>query len=187
MGPGVHDIKYDDAGHVQSFKIVGTSRVSTVLGIAKGKNIAIQRAKLNAKVELVKWLKEKVASVEKNQDETIIQLKGQAGGELSEEGKETEHLLAQVDSIAEEIIRGTITLNVTHAEHESDGTQNLHIVLGWSKKTNQAAKEVSAALAEPVNANDMTSDKPAIQTGPKQKIKMNIPPKSVTSPAAADF
>ena len=127
---------------------MGTSRFSTVLGIAKGKNIAIQQAKRNAKVELVKWLKEKVAIEETNMEETVIQLKGQRGGELSEEGKGTEHLQTKITSIAEGIIRGTITLSVTIAEPEADGTQNLHIVLGWSKKTNQAAKEVSAAPSQ---------------------------------------
>ena len=44
QGPGVHNIKKDDKGRVQSLIVVGQSRISTVLGAAKGKEIARKKA-----------------------------------------------------------------------------------------------------------------------------------------------
>jgi hypothetical protein len=49
QGPGIHNIKKDDKGRVQSLILVGQSRISTVLGATKGKEVARKRAEQSAK------------------------------------------------------------------------------------------------------------------------------------------
>ena len=58
QGPGVHNIKKDDKGRVQSLVVVGQSRISTVLGAAKGKEVARKRAAQSANAVFVQWLGE---------------------------------------------------------------------------------------------------------------------------------
>ncbi len=180
LGPGVQNIKQDENGHVKTLVVVGTSRVSTVLGLAKGRKIATQRARLNAKAELVKWLQEKVSSMEQDQEETIIQLKGD-GEKQTEEGKSTEHTITKVESFAEGMIRGMITLNLTVSEPEKDGSQTLSIILGWSAKNNQMAKEVRQAIDAPLTGQD--SEKKSNST----KGTKTLPAQSFTAPNASEF
>lgn len=179
LGPGVQNIKQDENGQVKTLVVVGTARISTVLGLAKGKILATQRARLNAKAELVKWLKERVVTMEQDQEETIIQLKG--NGEQNEEGKSTEHPNAKVDSFAEEMIRGTITLDRRISEPEKDGSQILSVILGWSAKNNRMAKEVRQAINAPLTGQD--SEKKSNAT----KGLKTLPAQSFTSPSASEF
>ena len=180
LGPGVQNIKQDEKGHVKTLVVVGTSRVSTVLGLAKDKKIATQRARLNAKAELVKWLREKVSTMEQDQEETIIQLKGD-GENQTEEGKSTEHMITKVESFAEGMVRGMITLNLTVSKPEKDGSQTLSIILGWSSKNNQMAKEVRQAIDAPLTGQD--SEKKTNAT----KGSKTLPAQSFTAPGASEF
>ena len=64
LGPGVHKIQKDEAGRMKSCVIVGQARISTVLGNAKGLELARKRANLSANAEFVKWMEGNVKAVE---------------------------------------------------------------------------------------------------------------------------
>ena len=56
QGPGIHNIKKDDKGRVQSLIVVGQSRISTVLGATKGKEVARKRAEqITGGGDLILW------------------------------------------------------------------------------------------------------------------------------------
>src|SRR5258707_1935816 len=75
-GPGVSNVVRDKKGRILSVLIVGRSRISTVLGATKGKEIAARRASLAADAEFVKWLGSKVDVRESDKDETTLFLEG---------------------------------------------------------------------------------------------------------------
>jgi hypothetical protein len=93
QGPGVHNIKKDDKGRVQSLVVVGQSRLSTVLGASKGKELARKKASQSAKAEFVKWLGDKVEVRESQDNEATLFVQGDEGNDknaLSEAGKAIE-------------------------------------------------------------------------------------------------
>ncbi len=51
LGPGVHAIKKDGKGRITSCIVVGQSRISTVLGKAKGLQNARMKARLDASAQ----------------------------------------------------------------------------------------------------------------------------------------
>ena len=69
--PGVHDIKKDN-GQLKSLKVVGSARISTALGAAKGLEVAQSRAQLSAQQQFVEWIKANVSSIRSSGSETII-------------------------------------------------------------------------------------------------------------------
>lgn len=144
-GPGVYKIEMDKQGRILSCVVVGSSRISTVLGIAKGKEVARQRAELRAKGEFVKWLKEKVSVHQKSDDETIIFLEGNEENDkeaLRESGKSVEKTTATFSTAAEGLARG---LQVVHVEI-SGKEKEYALVLKWKAKTAAAVKEVERDL-----------------------------------------
>ena len=144
-GPGVYKIKTDDKGRIKSCIVVGQSRISTVLGKAKGIETARQRAQLDAKAEFVKWLKEKVNVRQKTDDETIILLEGnegKGGDELKESGKAVEKTSKKMESIAEGLVRG---MEVLHTEVIAKD-QTYTIVYGWDAKAAEATKKARSSL-----------------------------------------
>src|SRR5262249_57301800 len=56
-GPGVSNVVRDKKGRILSVLIVGRSRLSTVLGAAKGQEVAAQRASLMADARFVQRLR----------------------------------------------------------------------------------------------------------------------------------
>src|SRR5207247_5089550 len=107
-----HTIKKDKQGRIQSVVVVGKSRISTVLGPAKGLEVARQRAELDAKAQFVKWLKESVRVQTKADDETVILLEGNDKDGQRESGKTVEKTSQQMESIAQGLIRGLQVLYV---------------------------------------------------------------------------
>ena len=190
LGSGVQNVRLDRKGRVTSFVVVGEARISKALGIAKGKKLAAQRARLNAKAEVMKWMQERVASLEQEHDETIIQMKGD-GDALTEEGKSVEHNLAKIESYADGIIRGMVTLY--QAVEEADGSQMFRIVLGWSAKNSQAAAQVREAMTAPPKKGKPKKETgatpaPAAPAQPRQERKKpSIPAQSATSLDTAEF
>jgi hypothetical protein len=141
LGPGLYAIKKDDKGRITSCIIVGQSRISTVLGAAKGLETARERARLAASGEFVKWLKEKVSIHVKTDDQTTLFLEGAEGNDkdaLKESGKAVESTIKTMDSVAEGLVRG---LQVLHVE-VSDKDKTYSIVLGWDAKTAAATNGV---------------------------------------------
>lgn len=147
LGPGVHKIKTDNKGRIKSCIIVGQSRISTVLGKAKGLETARQRAQLAAKAEFVKWLKERVSVHEKTEDEQILFLEGQEGNDsdaLKESGKAVEKTTKKMESISESLVRG---IELLHSE-VSDKDKTYTLVYGWDAKTAEATKKARKDLNE---------------------------------------
>ena len=152
LGAGVHKIKTNDQGRIQSVVVVGQSRISTALGQAKGLEIARTRAQLAARGEFVKWLKEKVRVRVQTDDETILLLEGSEGKgveALKESGKAIEKTSQQMETVAEGLVRG---LEVLHTEVNAK-EQTYTVILGW------AAKTADAAQAVPTGQNTKSPDK----------------------------
>lgn len=131
LGPGVHHIKADQDGHVRSCIVVGQSRISTVLGKAKGLHTARSRANLAAASEFVKWLKQDVEVRETTEDETILSLEGNRKEDKKtreESGKAVEKNTSQFTAISRGLVRGLQVLHV-----DVDGEEGVYtVVLGWS-------------------------------------------------------
>jgi hypothetical protein len=145
LGQGVHKVKTDDKGRIKSCVVVGQSRISTVLGKAKGLEIARQRATLAARAEFVKWLKEKVSVLETTDDETILLLEGSEENDkdaLKESGKAVEKTSKKMASVAEGLVRG---MQLLHMETSSNG-KTYTLVYGWDRKTAEATKAVREDL-----------------------------------------
>lgn len=140
LGPGVHRIKTDPDGRVQSCIVVAQSPVSTVLGPARGLQIARSRAELAAAAEFVKWLKRSTEVRETSETETVVVLEGtDKGGQASrhETGKRLEKDTAQYTVAARGLVRG---LQVLHVDIDAEeGTYTL--VMGWSADGAAAARQ----------------------------------------------
>jgi hypothetical protein len=144
-GPGVYKVEFDKHGRIQSCIVAGSSRISTVLGAAKGLEVARQRAELRAKAEFIKWLKEKVSVYQKSDDETILFLEGNEDNDKNarhESGKAVEKTTAQFTIFAEGLARG---LQVVHVEVNSNDKEYI-LILKWKSKTAAAVKEVQRDL-----------------------------------------
>lgn len=177
LGPGVHAIKKDNKGRITSCVVVGQSRISTVLGKAKGLETARDRAKLDASGQFVKWLNEKVSIYQKSEDESILFIEGSEDNDkeaLKESGKAVEKTTKKIESLSQGLIRG---FQVLHVE-VSDKDKSYTIVLGWDAKTARAVQGVKEANG------------PGSKTGgdPKQFLPdKKIEDKKVTSPDAKKF
>jgi hypothetical protein len=169
LGPGVHAIKRDKQGRIESCIVIGNARISTVLGKAKGLETAREKARLAASAEFVKWLKEKVSVHQKSEEETILFLEGSADNDkqaLKESGKSIEKTGKRIESVAEGLIRG---LQVLHVEvSEKDMTYTL--LLGWSRENVKAAEQVEKG-EEPKPKDD-----PKKLTDPKAKDAPKVSP-----------
>jgi hypothetical protein len=166
-GPGVYKVVTDLAGRILSCLVVGSSRISTVLGAAKGKEIARQRAALQADVEFVKWLKAKVSVHERREDETILFLEGHEDNDkdaLREAGKATEKTTVLFQSVAKGLVRG---MQVKHFEINAKEA-TLTVVKLWKARTASAVKDVEKDLKSPA------------KTGGKKPIDKKIEDKKVT-------
>jgi hypothetical protein len=136
-----------------------------VLGAAKGKEVARQRAELNAKAALVKWLGEKVAIHQKTEDETILFLEGEEGkgkdkDTIKESGKSIEKTEKTIQSVASSMLRG---MKIVHVEISGE-EKNYTLVMKWDVKGSNAAKELSDELNQGKNRDEKTG------TAPSKKI-----------------
>src|SRR5437868_321701 len=81
LGPGPQKIKKDSKGRIISALFVGQATISTVLGKAKGLELARNSADLAATSEFVKWLKGKARVYESVDQESVVLLEGTEGGD----------------------------------------------------------------------------------------------------------
>jgi hypothetical protein len=141
LGPGVYKIKFDKIGRIQSAIVVGTSRISTVLGAAKGKEVARQRADLRANGEFVKWLKSKVSVHQKDEATTALFLEGREENDkqtMAESGKSIEKTSAKFETTAGGLVRG-----MEVAYFEVKGAQKTYyLVKRWTARGAKAGKEI---------------------------------------------
>ncbi len=179
LGPGVHMVKLDDNGQVISCVAVGESRMSTVLGAARGKQNARNNAALRASGEFAKWLREEVSVVESTSQETILTLESQPdeSGEAAiplESGRAIEKSTAEYTSKANAVMRGLLLLHV----HVDPTSKTCTVVKGWSVANAEAARQARA-------------DNLLDESDPKSNVSPRTSPQlegsTVTSPAAAGF
>lgn len=142
LGPGVHRIKTNRNGQVQSCIVVGQSRVSTVLGTAKGLQTARIRARLGVAAEFVKWLRQDVCVRDTIEDETVLHLEGRQDGDKvsrNESGKAVEKNTVHFTAVSQGLVRG---LQVLHVDvNGKDGVYTL--VMGWSADGAAAARQAA--------------------------------------------
>ena len=183
QGPGIHNIKKDDKGRVQSLIVVGQSRLSTVLGATKGKELARKKAEQSAKAAFVKWLGEAVVVCENAKDETTLFLQGEESKDkeaLSEAGKAVEKSSDTYKSVAAGLVRG-LTLLHTNLNAED---KEYSIVYGWSLANAKSAKDT--ATHDP-GIDEKPPAQPDATSGKSISDKKKIRSQKTTSPEAEEF
>jgi hypothetical protein len=154
LGPGVHNIKKDKKGRVLTLIVVGQARISTVLGGAKGKEMARKKAAQGARAEFVKWLGEAVVVCENAENEATIFIQGEEGKDKdaqSEAGKAVEKTGDSFKSLSAGFVRG---LTLLHTDVNAD-EKECTMVYGWSLANAKAAKHTAT------NDPTIEDDKPA--------------------------
>lgn len=153
LGPGVHKIKTDRQGRIQSVIVIGQARISTVLGASKGTLDARTKSRLATEAEFVRWLKSEVEVHAKNEEETILFLEGNEGNDkdaLRESGKSVEKTSQTFQTRAKGLVRGLQVLGV-----DVDSKNKVYtLVMGWSAKTANATKRVQADLQDDTPKTD---------------------------------
>ena len=170
LGPGVHEIKKDPSGKLKSLKVVGQARISSVLGNAKGLEVAQQKAKLSAQQSYIQWLTTNASSVEVNDEETVITLSGD-GEKTTEQGKGSEKITNVIKSHSDGLIRG---LALVGKDVNADG-ETLTLIYIWSPT--RAAQAVDAAKANSGKEGSGTAS-----GGESQSNKKGIESKTTVSP-----
>ena len=185
LGPGVPpaNIKRDSKGRVQSLVVIGQARLSTVLGAAKGKEMARKKARQSANAEFVKWLGEKVEVHESQDNEATLFLQGEEGNDkeaLSEAGKAVEKSSDSYKSVAEGLVRGLVVL---HSDLNAE-TKTCTIVCGWSLANAKAAKHTATHDPGIGKKSGEEGDKSSSkEVSDKKKIRSE----KATSPGAEEF
>jgi hypothetical protein len=186
-GPGVHNIKKDGKGRVQSLVLVGQSRISTVLGATKGKEVARKRAEQSAKAAFVKWLGEAVLVCENAENETTLFLQGEESNDknaLSEAGKAVEKNSDTYKSVAAGLVRG---LQLLHSDINAEDKEYT-VVYGWSLANAKAAKHTAThdpSIKDRSSAATESGEKES--SGKDVSDKKKIRSQKVTSKEAGDF
>ncbi len=194
LGPGVHHVKPDNKGRIQTCVVVGQSRISTVLGKSKGLQDARTKARLACEAEFVRWLKTKVDVHVKNEEETILFQEGSEENDkeaLRESGKSVEKTTQKFESTAQGLVRGLQVLGVV----EDAKNKRYTLVMGWSAKTANATKKVQADLedADPAKAGNARKPGSAVKgegekTGAaKKRDDKKLEDRKVASPDLKKF
>ena len=151
--------------------MIGSSRISKVLGAQKGIETARRRAEANAQEVFVKWMKTDVKTVQQTKDETTVTLKG-TDNTNSEEGKSVETTTTITEAVAQGLIRGLKLLYLKQDSKEDV----MYLIYGWS------VEDVNLAIeAGEINKNGKgTGDS-------DNKISRKIEDKTVKSSEADKF
>ena len=181
QGPGIHNIKKDDKGRVKSLVVVGQSRISTVLGATKGKEVARKRAEQSAKAAFVKWLGESVMVCENSENETTMFIQGEESNDknaMSEAGKAVEKNTDTYKSVAAGLVRG---LQLLHSDVNAEDKE-CTVVYGWSLANAKSAKDT--ATHDP----GIDDKPPASDSGEKKpNDQKKLHSQKSTSPEAEEF
>ena len=184
QGPGIHNVKKDDKGRVQSLIVVGRSRISTVLGATRGKEVARKRAEQSAKAEFVKWLGDSVVVCENSKDETTLFLQGEESKDKdaqSEAGKAVEKTNDHYKSVAGGLVRG---LTLLHSDLNAEDKE-CSVVYGWSLANAKSAKHV--ATHDPGIEEKPSVPEPPTPTGKDTSNQKKLDSQKSTLPEAAEF
>ena len=185
QGPGVHNIKKDSKGRVQSLVVVGQARISTVLGAAKGKEMARKKAEQSAKAQFVKWVGDSVEVHENQDNEATLFVQGDQGNDkeaLSEAGKAVEKSSDTYKSVSEGLVRG---LQLLHSDLNAEDKEYT-VVYGWSFGNAKAAKHVATSdpgIGEKPSAAESGEKKSSDTDASGKKLRSH----KATSNEAGDF
>jgi hypothetical protein len=163
-GPGVSSVLCDEQGRIRSLLVVGRSRISSVLGASKCKEVALQRASLQADVEFIKWLGSKVEVHESASKETTLFLEGSQDNDstaLRESGKAIEKTSAEHKRISAGFVRGLQTVY----RHVDGAKKELTLAKKWS-----ASRARAIELIDPSNAKSRPASKPADKRIEDEKV-----------------
>lgn len=163
---GINRVRVDPDGAFKSLVVKATVEIDTVLGAAKGKQIALKEAQTRCKAELARWLEEHCVFAETQNKVTTIITKGEeardAAGNVvklrSQEGKEWKVFTESAASHAEAVLRGLITLS---AEVSDENEQELALIMGLSQENMDKAAAVSSALSGNTGAPKPKSPNPS--------------------------
>lgn len=140
-GPGVHVVKRDDKGRIQTCLVVGEARISTVLGKAQGLLNAKKQARLKCEAEFVKWIKTSVDVHAKNENEMVLFLEGSQENDketLKESGKSIDKTSESIQTAAKGLVRG-----FEPVFQDADTKGRIYtLVVRWSAQNVTAAKAV---------------------------------------------
>lgn len=170
LGPGVYEIKTENR-HLKSLKVVGKVRISTVLGKAKGMEIAQQRAHASALIKFTEWLKANVTSSSNDANEVITISEGD-GKDLKEQSKSSETNTDHVTVDAAGIIRG---LALVGKHVDADGGM-LALVYAWSPARAAEAKEAAAANSDDHSATPTEANPSPKPSDSPVKTKTTVSP-----------
>jgi hypothetical protein len=166
LGPGVHEVR-EERGRLKSLKIVGQERISTVLGEAKGLQVAQSRASLKANAVFVDWMKTHVTSIASSNNETIITMVGDSQN-VGEQGKSSEATRQEIATKAEGLVRGLTLV----AKDQNPDTKMMTLIFAWSPE--------KAALA--YQAQEANTTPPLIAPSSQAPISKDITRKTTVSP-----
>jgi hypothetical protein len=182
FGTGVYMVEKSKAGEITSAAFVGAHRISTVLGVSKGKENARTRAMAKAKGQFVQWLKEEVTVVVNVGDETIFVLEGAEADidSFSETGKSIETTSSEFSTFANGTVRGLQTIGFEVYVDDETGEKEYRVMLYWAKENSDAVKK----LKKDLDSDEVPSSAPAIETrkapaSETRKLNKTVKPKKV--------
>lgn len=150
LGEEVQDIKKDERGNLKSLKVVSSSRIPLSLGVAKGLEVARQRARLRAKQIFLQWMKDNVKGVQSSGEETMFQLESADGGP-NEAGKSLETDTRAIESKVEGVVRGLELIG------KKQDNETLTLIFGWKSKNADFARQAEAANNKSASSDDLKS------------------------------
>ncbi len=137
MGIGIYKIKYDAAGAIASFLVVGQAEVSNVLGPVKAQLMARKAAEQSAKAALVQFMKETVTVVETSDNQTVLTTEGN-GSSLLQKGKSIDKQSSKFKSVSSEVLSG---LTLIHYDLDAD-KKTMTAIYGWKPKFSEIGREL---------------------------------------------
>jgi hypothetical protein len=161
---GVFGVEKDENGHLIRLKIKGEADVPTSMRGSRADRYALEKASRNAKANFTKYLSESIVFNENETGDVTL---------VEKNGTETSDVLIQSKDIytstASALISG-LTVLLNHVEGED--TKRLAIcVLGWSRKSSEAAKTAKVDMEAHPQAREPASG--TIQTREATKPKGN--------------
>lgn len=143
LGPGVQKIKKAPNGAITSLVVIGQSKISTVLGKARGLETARRNAELSARGAFTKWLKTESSIIELSEQEGVILAENDGSG-LTESGKAVDKNSTKMESVSSGLTRG---LQLLHATQDPE-TEMCTVIFGWKADTAKGTKAVAALQAD---------------------------------------
>lgn len=163
---GVQRVKKDKNGVIQSFVVGGKARISNVLGPVKGVAVAREKATLQAKAEIVKWMKEKVTVKQRNKENSIILVEGKDGKLTSEQGKSVDEMVMEIETYASGITKALTPICTMTKTYQNE---NYYIIVfGWSAANTISAQQAEAMMNAPLQNNAKKQDTPQMSKHPEK-------------------